>query len=115
MPYINRSTVDGRYVGQASVDSAGAWTDVAVTDYASSTSEAIPNTARLVDVFAYNESDTAPLYILCRAHGTKADDDYSGALIVPALSGRGVGLNIPDAPITTISINGVGRVEMVGV
>lgn len=115
MAYVNRSITDGRYIGQATVDSAGAWDDVAVTDYASSTTEAIPATARLVDLFVYNTSDTAPAYVLLRAHGTKDDADYSGALIVPALSGRGIGVNIPDMPITTIAVHGTARVEMVGV
>lgn len=106
--------VDGRYIGSTAVDSEGAWTDVALDGLDSSTGEDVPEGDRvLVDLFVYNTSTTDPAYLLLRAHGAQADDAFTGALIIPAGTGRAFGLYLPDAPVSTVAVHGTARVEAV--
>lgn len=106
--------IDGRYIGSAAISSVDAWTDKALSALDSATSEAIPETARsLVDLFVYETSGEAPAYVLLKAHGALADDAFTGALIVPAGTGRSFGCYLPDAPISTIAVHGTARVEAI--
>lgn len=106
--------IDGRYIGSTAVSSADAWTDVALDSLDSATGEAIPVGDRvLVDLFVYETSGEAPAYLLLRAHGELANDAFTGALIVPAGTGRPIGAYLPDAPISTIAIHGSARVEAI--
>lgn len=111
MPYLNRDRSDGRYVGSRT-DGGASWTDIGVADLASSTSEAIPATSQIVDLFVYNAAET-PAYVLLRPHGAQGDEVLTGSLIIPPQSAREFPINFPDNPITVISVLGAVRVEAV--
>lgn len=115
MPYLNRDLVDGRYIGSVAVDSAGVWLDVATDDYDTSTGEAVPASATIVDLFVYETSGEDPAYVLLRAHGAQADGTYTGALYVPAGTGRSIGCYLPDARVSTIAVSGTARVEIIAI
>lgn len=114
MAHVTRSYTDGRYVGSKAVGEADVWTDVALSSLDSATAEAIPSTVRAVDLFFYNSGEAAA-HVLLRAHGTLDDSATTGALVVPAGTGRSIGVNLPDAPVSTIAVRGALHVEMIGV
>lgn len=102
--------IDGRYIGSKAVSSPGAWTDVALKSLDTSTGEAIPDADRtLLDLLVVETGGEDPVYVLLRPHGEQADDSFTGAIMVPAGSGLPLGAYIPDAPITTVAVNGVCR------
>lgn len=114
MPILSRDRTDGRYIGVTTVDSADVWVDVDLKDLDSSTGESIPDPPyALVDLFVYETSGANPCYVLLRPHGTQPDETYTGALYIPAGSGRSFGVYIADAPITTIAVSGTARVEAI--
>lgn len=111
MSFVNRDRTDGRYVGSKAVGGAS-WVDLAMADLDTATAEAIPSSARIVDLFVYNAGEADAFLLLC-PHGAKSDGVTTGALIVPAGQGRSFGLNLPDAAISTISVLGAVRVEAI--
>lgn len=70
----------------ASISSVGAWTDVALDDLASVTSESIPTSGvRYVEIVVRETSGTAPAYVLLRAEDGEAAS-AAEAIQIPASS-----------------------------
>lgn len=109
-----KDRVDGRFAGSTTVDSAAVWDDVGLDDLDTTTDSATPTQpVALADLFVYETSGENPAYVLLRAHGEQADEDYTGAFIIPAGTGRAFGVYFPDVPVTTISVSGTARVEAI--
>ena len=111
MAALHQSRVDGRYVGVASIDSADAWTDVALSDYESITGEAIPATGvSLVNLLVRNDS-ASPAYLLLRASDSEAAS-AAVALEIPAGGAWSADINL-SAAVSTISVYGIAEISAI--
>ncbi len=114
MARLHHSRLDGRYVGVVDVDSAGAWTDIDLSDLASLTNEAIPETGvAIVAVEVRETSGANASYLLLRANAGEAADP-GVALETPAGAGRGLSCNLSN-PVTTLSVYGTAQITVFAV
>ena len=110
MSRVSKNLTDGRYFGNEDVDSAGAWTDVAIASWDTLTSEAIPATAVLASLSVTETDGATPCYVLLRANAAEAT---GVAWEIAAGTTQAFALFNPDAPIRTISVYGKARLKAV--
>lgn len=111
MARLDQSRLDGRYVGVASIDSVGAWTDVSLADLASLTDEDIPESGvAIVSVELRETSGTNPAFLLLRANDGEAAS-AAEALETPASAARGLNCYLSN-PVTTLSVYGQAQLSV---